>query len=384
MKLGFHLNRVVTMNQTLFGALALATALTVGACQSHAGKPLPDAAVISFEQQQEGGFRTQWQWALGLNKDEKITNLWRVGDSLYVYTSQEQLHSFAAATGTKNWTLDLGPNNIKIFSPAEIGDGSTLMIVSRSDMYYVDKRTGTISRRAQLAESATNQPVATGLNLVYGSAGAIFGTYLDSPSTRDWSVRATDDSFMAPLLKVDESNVIAVTYSGYVWSLNGGNGVANWPLRKVNGTVVAKPAVSADKKLLVIVAGDKKAYAFNNNNGNEMWDARLDGELTRQPVIAAGMVLAVGDGKGLYALDATTGLEKWFTKGVTQVLSAGESEIIAADKHGSLVRINPADGTITAFSRVKDADRFLAANTDGDLIFLATKDGRIAAVARAK
>ncbi len=378
MRQNFHWFGAV-MHRALFGTLAASMLLAIGAC---APKSAPEAPVITFQQQQEGGLRTQWQYSIGLAPGEKVIHLWRVGDALYAYTSQCQLHSLNAASGTKNWSLDFGPIQTDIFAPIEMGDNKPLMVVSRSTVYYVDKVHGVFVNRAKLADAAASQPVITGENLLYGSAGYLYGTYVIDPGSRDWTIRAADDIFIAPLLKVDNSHVVAVTHNGYVRAIQPSNGLEHWAIRKVNGKVTVQPGLSPDKKVLVVVADDKKAYAFGYHNGNELWDARLNGTLNQSPVFAGGKVLVACQGEGLFALNQEIGTTTWKTPGISQVVTVNDEEVIVVTDAGDLARIKTDTGAIIATTHLSGSGGIFLTSTTEQTVYLSTQDGKLAAIVR--
>src|SRR6185437_297928 len=103
---------MLSLRRVLASAIVLGTAMTgvgmLSGCQSgwspssYAGGPLPDLQSV--------GLKELWQRRVTLAPGEEIRNAWRVGDSIYVSTSNARV-SRITSTGTKAWDVDLVEKN---------------------------------------------------------------------------------------------------------------------------------------------------------------------------------------------------------------------------------------------------------------------------------
>src|ERR1051325_10533672 len=99
-------------------------------------RPLPDL--------QKSGLKEVWQHRLPLLPGERVVNVWRVGDSIYVTTSEAHVLRLVAGDGTLKWQLDLGDKQCPIFRPSDTPAGKSVLIVNRGKGFLVDKQTGEV------------------------------------------------------------------------------------------------------------------------------------------------------------------------------------------------------------------------------------------------
>ena len=361
-------------------ALVGVVAAVAGCTASHSYKAGPETLVVTRADAGRAGLSPRWQRQVGLTEGETISEIWRVGDSLYVSTSDHQLHSINAAAGTTNWVADMGKAAIHIYRPQETKGAKYVYVITRGRVFAIDKRLGDITTSHDLGFSATCDPIVTEDTLCVGGADRYHGLYYDPLAGVKWGLAAPHDFFVArPVLQ--GGGLFVASQSGLLWRLNPKTGSPDWFDRKTNGEV--KAPLTADASRLYIPCMDRRLYCFDANNGRPLWDTRLDGTLDQAALAAGASVLCVGRGKGLYCLNSSNGEIKWNLPGVEQIISRSGDHVYAADGSGSLLSIAMDTGTVDSKLSLANVLEYVPNDLDG-LIFAVTRDGRIAALEAAK
>lgn len=356
--------------------LALAVVLPLGGCAARKG----DTAVLSYDAAEASGLRQRWLHQVGLAPGEKVANLWRVGDGVYVLTNRNILHSINAATGTFSWQADLGAEAMQVFRPQDVEGGKYVVVLTRTLAFLIDHNTGEVVKSAGLDFAAASNPVATDSGIFVGSGSNYFiCLWVDIFARRKWQVWSRADSFnVAPLLG-HQKNVFVASHNGTVQSLTVADGVALWGNRQVGGTVEA--GLAADNRALYVASMDKKMYAFDALTGTELWDVRLGGQLNQAPMPVGSTVLVVGTGEGLFGVSADKGERKWVLPHVKQVLAHGAERAMVIDDHGNLLVVLADTGVVEKTVALPEVKMFASNELDAT-VFAVTNDGRLAAIDR--
>lgn len=123
-----------------------------------------------------------------------------------------------------------------------------------------------------------------------------------------------------------------------LWSRDTGEGSAGQHLGLV-------PGVQGDRVYLADAGG--AVIALTASDGKQLWEARLQDELTGGPGVGAGLVL-LGNAEGqVIALDEADGKERWRARLSSEVLSApvaGGGVVVARTGDGQVFGLDAADG----------------------------------------
>ena len=183
---------------------------------------------------------------MALSRREQVQGFWRVGDTVYIATSEQQLHAINAAMGTLRWSADLGPYTQRLFRPVEVNDGKFLLVASASRLYLLSKQSGETVNTGALPFAATTDPIVSNnavpaSTLVMGGTDEFtYGMFMDYLGHVKWKNKAkADDTFVSTPAFSYGHQVITASKHGYLWALNVNDGDYLWAHRKVNGDVVA-------------------------------------------------------------------------------------------------------------------------------------------------
>lgn len=386
-------------------ALLAAAVLGVGtACTStpSAFKAGSETSVINWQDARSAGLRQRWHRYVGLSPEDRVSNIWRVGDRLYVVTQKNELIALDASAGTIAWHGAIEGAATKVTRPVEL-PGNQVLVVNRANAFLFDGATGRKIANRPLGFSVSTDPVISGNIIGIGGPNFFYGLYADllrgvegenagsSSATvapppvlatnAKWITPAPNDFFGArPTVAGD--NFLLATNQGILWKINAANGEWDWKDRKVNGGVVAP--LSADGKAVYIPCLDQRLYAFDLLSGAHLWDARLEGRLEQQAVPVGNTILVVSESKGMYAVAADKGELKYNIPEVARVLGSVGDKAYASTNTNQLLMFNTETGEKVSTTNIQGEAYFVANNKTDGLIFVATIDGRIAAYEQMK
>ena len=356
--------------------VGLAAAMPLAGCEARRG----DTAVLTYDASEASGLRQRWLHLIGLAPGEKVANLWRVGDGVYVLTNRNILHSVNATTGTFNWQADLGGEALQVFRPQDVAGGKSVLVLTRTAAFLIDSHTGEIVKTAGLDFAASSNPVATDTGIYVGSGfNYFYCLWVDIFARHKWQVWSRDDAFNVTPLLGRQKNVFVASHKGLVQSLSIADGAKLWGLRRVGGAVEA--GLAADNRALYVPALDKKLYAFDVLTGTELWDVELSGILNQAAMPVGSTVLVVGSGEGVFGVSTDKGEKKWFIPHVTQVLAHGAERASMIDDRGNLLVVLADTGAVEKTIALPEVKRWAVNDVDGT-VFALTKDGRLAAIDR--
>ncbi len=334
---------------------------------------------------QHAGLRPRWTHTVGLAPNEKLKNVWRVGDAIYAATSQGHLVSVSASAGTRNWDVDIGVTAHDIFRPALSTDGKDVIIINQGKVMAVNKLTGGIVATRDLGFFATTDPYIMDNVLCVGSSHHFYGLFLDPLGGKKWNIPAAQDYFVARPAPVGPNGtalIVAGAETGLLWRLQVADGDPVWRDRKVNGHVTA--GLASDLRNVYVACMDGRVYAFDQNNGGSLWDTLLEGKLNLAPVSASAATLLVPTtGGGLYALSTEKGDIKWRLPDISKIGTVTGDKFYAGDKDGNLLCILVDTGEILSKVKFPGLANVLPNRTD-NLVYVELKDGRIVALEPSK
>src|SRR5699024_6638559 len=133
----------------------------LSACQKAPPVTMAEIPPGELPDLRRAGLTQLWKAEATLYAGENIRNVWRVGDSIYVATSDARIIRIDAKTGAIRWQQGLGVDNFIIYKPIELktADGSAskeLLVVTGGEVFTFDMATGDETRpRAHLGLSVS-------------------------------------------------------------------------------------------------------------------------------------------------------------------------------------------------------------------------------------
>src|SRR5437016_4874384 len=125
---------MLSLRQLLACSLVMASGCMFGllgcAAPQPLSQPMPDL--------EKAGLHELWQHQIPLMPGENVVRIWRVGDSIYVNTSDASLLRFSAAEGTLKWQVDLRNPEYRVYRPAEVTGGKHILVVNHGKAFLID------------------------------------------------------------------------------------------------------------------------------------------------------------------------------------------------------------------------------------------------------
>ncbi|GAB3019138.1 outer membrane protein assembly factor BamB family protein [Natronobiforma cellulositropha] len=337
------------------------------------------------------------QWAF--ETDERVTSSPTVADSIaYVGSRDHHVYAVDVETGEEVWRFET--EGEVHASPAV--DGGTVYVGSFDNhLYALDADTGELYWRTDTYSQLVSSPtVADGtvyigggsLSAIDAQTGALEWTYL-SPGFIESSPTVVDDVVYVTSYdtSVERGHINAVGTEPGVWW--GQPEVDLMWVTEIDDQITASPTV-ADGTVYVGTRGGE-LYALEPDTGDQQWVSDAGGGIHSSPTVADGVVyvgtgLEQGDRLGLYAADADTGEEVWFSGAYiySSVLSSptvADGTVYVGD-HAGLVHAIDGDtgdqewsyttgGSIRSSPTVADGTLYVGSN-DASLYAISVEEGR--------
>jgi len=258
-----------------------------------------------------------------------------VGGVVYVGSNDGWVYALDAATGARRWSFATGD---AVESSPTVFGGVVYVGSDDGNLYALDAATG--ARRWSFATggwpfaapAVADGMVYVGVDLAT-SKGAVIG--LDAATgTKRWSVSTPSDVYYAP---VASGGIVYVTSTTAVYALNGAGGGSVWTFTP-GMAMFDSPAVAGGSVYISSYLGD--VYALDASTGAQRWHVVPVPQAHMYPPTVAGAVVYVPSANGpLYALDAGTGARLWtysngFAMNSTPVVANGM--LLAGCADGSL------------------------------------------------
>ncbi|RBM17053.1 hypothetical protein DEH69_15790 [Streptomyces sp. PT12] len=286
------------------------------------------------------------------------------GETVYFGDEGGFLHAVNAASGEERWTFPTGGG---VAEPVVAG-GVVLVAGGNGILYAVDAASGVERWSFPLNGEAAPALVAGGD--AYVSVRDVGVLALGTESARErWTVPA--GGAMTPVAAV---GLIHVPTSDGLVALHPATGERRWTFAS---TAAATPAAATGGVVCYATAGpDALLYAVDASTGEERWSFRLDGDTAVSAPVAVDGAVYVG-GAALCALDAATGDVRWErSPGAAASPAAVDGAVLVPDAEGRLRALDAEDGGPLWSFTGGDAPLRRPA-TDGGTAYATSEDGRV-------
>jgi outer membrane protein assembly factor BamB len=268
-----------------------------------------------------------------------------------------------------------------------VDDGSVLIADGSGSVAALTETAGTTQWTVAPGGRGPGSLVIVGDEVIDGAAdGGLHAIDLETGAP-GWSHVVAAGERLS--ISSDGQTIVAASAAGHVVAVDTA-GTERWRF-DVGGPVARGPAIAAGIGYVGSASG--RVVAFRLDDGREIWHRDLgNGEITT-PAVAARLVFVahgIGDGHStppiLFALDATTGAERWhWTSPAVTRLFVGAvegSSVYLLDERGAVTVVDIATGTGRPFHAANGPYGALAAIV-GPTIYLASSDHVLVAVDRA-
>jgi outer membrane protein assembly factor BamB len=257
-----------------------------------------------------------------------------VVDERGIYAAGERLVALDE-DGSVRWEREPAERSWQLPSLGE----EYLYASDRNEMQAIDPESGEVAWsvpvETNFAEIQEVGDTAYCLQMDFGANGRERLSALDRDiGDERWSESIPSLWFVTPM----EDAVYGAT-DGSVVALDPGSGSQRWQFEADDiGTSI--PAVSDG---VVHCAGEESIYAIDGGDGTEQWSVSLDIAHPRVLVDVEAVYGSTED--GIVSLDAETGVERWTTDDIDQLL-AGVGDTLYAIHDNLLLTVNRSDGAV--------------------------------------
>lgn len=285
-------------------------------------------------------------------------------DQVYVGVD-ETLFAFDTTDGSRAWAVEAGRRTT---APAVLGD-----VVSTGDV-GVAVPDGAELWRFEVGRRVESSPAVEGNTVYVGSASGSLFAVDASAGTEQWHFEY-GDRFLSATPALADGTVFAGANDVFR-ALEAADGTELWNV-DVGPTRVLQsvPAVSDGR---VFVNPGESLSAFDAADGTELWSRPTRGTVVNAPAVRDGTVYTPG-GEFVHAFDASTGDREWRTSvGRAGWVVAGETGVFAASTGGSIVALDPGDGSERW--RVRGIDPTRSPAVVDEYLFVGGDEGGIYAI----
>lgn len=152
---------------------------------------------------------------------------------------------------------------------------------------------------------------------------------------------------------------------------------------KTNGDIVAAPAylppdpkLAGDSGVIFAVSKDGFVHAIREKDGNSLWRFSTGEPLVQAAAVIGQHVYVPVQTGGMYAIEARTGKQVWWTPQVTQFVAASKDRLYAADRMGRLLILDAKTGArLDVLAETGPLVKI--GNYETDRVYLVTQSGMI-------
>jgi outer membrane protein assembly factor BamB len=299
-----------------------------------------------------------------------------------------RLYTINEYSGQLKWSFTTGA---PIYASPAVSNGVVYLGGRDGYLYALNEQTGVLLWQKSYPPplpffSITSSPLVANGKVFYGnwcSGGSCpragyFEAIDASTGALLWlnSTFATGAVISSP--SIDNGLVFFGETDGTVLALNETNGMASWSVNPVGNVVVSTaPTVAYGR---VYVGTNTRFVALNEQTGATVWTFNNNNANTTSAAVNGGIVY-FGTGRGnIYALNATTGAQKWVSTtgaGVTSspALALGSSSLLVGSNDHYLYSLDmatgirlwryPTGGSVSSSPAVADGRVFFGSQDSG-------------------
>lgn len=311
-------------------------------------------------------------------------------NTLYVSSFDGSLYALNTRTGKRKWKADMGGSLFS--SPVRVDDkilvGSTSGVVA-----CVDLKTGKFLWKTSLPPPVFSTPgIENEVVCVAAGDGKIYGLSLRD-GAKLWEFQT--GLFVQSRIIEAQGAFLTGCWDNHLYALESRTGALRWKV-KFGRSFYFAPAIGSpvtDGERVIVPSNDGMLHAVNVRTGEVLWEKESPrGEAFGYPtpLLQDGVVYCgtLGEKGLIYALDATTGAEKWQAEVGAIIYDAGcalaQGVLFTASVNGTLHWLDAGTGKILTQYRLPEGHLLATPATDGERFFIGSLNGTLYALPVAK
>jgi outer membrane protein assembly factor BamB len=225
------------------------------------------------------------------------------GDNLYV-AGNGKLMSIASKTGAVNWTYTFSATNYSMWAPS-VSDGK-VFVGYEKNLHCLDLAGNLIWSYALSNSVRSNPAVANGIVYVGNDGGSLTAINISDKTTR-WTYDIGMTGEESPTI---DNGKVYVQGAMKVFCLDAAAGTSVWTYTSASGTADWSSPTVANGKVYVAGFG-KGVIALDATSGQELWHNSAAAETAENPPTVLHSLLVEGGPNGLAAVNAVSGTTVW-------------------------------------------------------------------------
>jgi outer membrane protein assembly factor BamB len=274
---------------------------------------------------------------------------------------------YDAVTGAEAWTNELGGASVGSVSGVAVADGCVYLGGTDGRLYCIDEETGEtlwVSDRIDTTGyfGLSSSPlVYEGKIYALSASDGVLHAF-NAGGTEAWRFETGNGVMYFTSPAGYDGKIYCAGNRSQIFCIDPAAQTAIWTFNQ-GGSVKSSPVIGADGT--VYFTTSSRCYALDGSTGKERWNSSVTGTMST-PVIADGYIYA-GAYDGLHCLDASTGEEEWHFQAkevnVAPVVAGNLVYAATNEETGTLYAVDaetgepvwsysleaPGDGTFSAF-----------------------------------
>ncbi|NLX57412.1 MAG: PQQ-binding-like beta-propeller repeat protein [Planctomycetaceae bacterium] len=293
--------------------------------------------------------------------------------TLYMSSSSGMVQALDAETGRLLWSTQVGRPDYVTTEMATTDD--LVALVNGQHIYVLQAADGALANERRVAGGAPAAgPAMVGTRLFVPTLSGQLHAYRFGPDDPGWPevYPARGSVRFAPT--AIGNHVMWATNAGVVTSIIPGKPGVRYRLQF--DTAIAGPLVYAPPTHMLTVTDTGFLYCFDVLTSGLVWRFS-SGDATAEPAsVVRDTVYLVSRHAGMRAVDAATGQEKWWARGVRHFVAATKDRVYATSGNNVMMVINGSTGKTLSQFPMPPTNR-LFVNNQTDRIYVSTESGLI-------
>jgi len=399
-------------NLVLAAAFCLVAAVSGCGSQDSMSSGLTHDSVLA-----KAGLHNYWQLDLKLPRGEKLVKLSLIEENLYCFTTSNYLLAVDAASGVRKWSCRVAEKGVKVFPPChgkavpvdpnhvdvdKVRFPPSPLTLPARDLVFVntadyvlalDRKNGHEVRRIPFGKHVPSSFVANTGGSCDGKFFYVGATNGEVQAVRvnegvvAWSYPAGSIMSASPKCHAPggSSRIYVAGGDGDYYVLKAGPGAsALWPaLGSRRWSAMAGSSVAefyVDDRAAFIPCVNQRVYAFGLSGGDPIWWFTTKGQLFDDIQVSENSVFQYARGDKFYAIDPTSGKQRWSMRQGRRVLAAmpskGAPTAYLVDSARNLLVVDEILGKVRVSIPLTGVNLF-ADNTSATAVYIGNTKGRL-------